>query len=201
MCRTHRNGRNKVSRTGTLRQWQNQPWLRSSRDAEVNDAGAIASCHIRSWQVGYEGVVSSRFLRRLNLDLPQRTTRWQTLILGAKPEGRFILVGEHEGEVAGWLSGGAHRDAVASDSALAEVYGCYVDPAHWREGVGSALMVDALDRIQHAGYHEAVLWVLEKNSRARAFYERHGWVTDGARKIFELPGESHPEVRYRRRLP
>ena len=171
------------------------------RDAELNDAGAIASCHIRSWQVGYKGVVSSRFLRRLNLDLPQRTTRWQTLILGAKPEGRFILVGEHEGEVAGWLSGGAYRDAVASDSALGEVYGCYVDPAHWREGVGSALMVDALDRIHHAGYHEAALWVLEENPRARAFYERHDWVTDGARKMFELPGESHPEVRYRRQLP
>ena len=170
------------------------------RAADVADSGAIASSHVRSWQVGYAGVIAGDFLRRLDLELPQRTTRWQTLILGAEAEGRFVLVGEIDGEVAGWMSGGGYRDAQPEDPTLGEVYGCYVDPAHWRQGVGSALMAAALEHLARAGYPEAALWVLEENPRARAFYERHGWVADGARKLFEVAGGRYPEIRYRRPL-
>ncbi len=173
----------------------------SVRQAEMADAGAIASLHVRSWQAGYAGLISSDFLRGLDLDLPQRTTRWQTQILGAEPEGTFVLVGEIEGEVAGWLTGGPCRDEGSDVSLLGEVYGCYVDPGHWRQGVGGALMTAALERLARAGYPEAVLWVLVDNPRARAFYERHGWLSDGARKFFEVAGERYPEVRYRRSLP
>jgi ribosomal protein S18 acetylase RimI-like enzyme len=170
------------------------------RAADLADSGAIASAHARSWQVGYAGLISGDFLRRLDLELPQRTMRWQTLLLGAEAEGRFVLVGEVDGEVAGWLSGGGYRDAGPEESALGEVYGCYVDPAHWREGVGSALMTAALERLARAGYAEAALWVLQENSRARAFYERHGWFADGGRKLFEVAGGRYPEIRYRRLL-
>jgi GNAT superfamily N-acetyltransferase len=171
------------------------------RTAEVADSGAIASSHVRSWQIGYAGVISSSFLRSLDLELPQRTTRWQTLIIGAEAEGRFVLVGEVDGEVAGWISGGPYRGAGPDETPLGEVYGCYVDPSHWREGVGSALMTAALKHLARAGDPEAALWVLEENPRARGFYERHGWFADGARKRFGVGGGHYPEIRYRRPLP
>ena len=45
------------------------------------------------------------------------------------------------------------------------------------------------------------MWVLEGNAAARAFYQRHGWTSDGARTEFEI-GEAHPmEIRYSRQLP
>jgi ribosomal protein S18 acetylase RimI-like enzyme len=134
------------------------------------------------------------------MDLPQRTTRWQTQILGAAAESRFVLVGEVDGNLAGWLSGGPCRDDGSEGSQLGEVYGCYVDPAYWRQGVGSALMTAALERLG-AAYPQAVLWVLAENARARSFYEWHGWHADGARKMFEVAEERHPEVRYCRDLP
>lgn len=171
------------------------------RQADVSDAGAIASSHVRSWQAGYEGLIGSDYLRGLDMDLPQRTTRWQTQIIGASEEDRFVLVGEIGGEVAGWLTGGACRDKGSGGSELGEVHGCYVDPAHWRQGVGSALMVAGLERLSRSGYTRAVLWVLADNPRARAFYERHGWLADGARKYFEVAGERYLEVRYGRCLP
>src|SRR5271165_808777 len=98
------------------------------REALPDDAAAIASSHIRSWQVGYEGVISSDYLRSLDLDLSQRTVSWQTRIIGAEAERRLVLVGEVDGEVAGWLSGGPCRDIDSGQSRLGEVYGCYVDP-------------------------------------------------------------------------
>jgi RimJ/RimL family protein N-acetyltransferase len=55
---------------------------------------------------------------------------------------------------------------------------------------------------RNAGYRELTLWVLERNSRARRFYEAAGLRPDGAAKQ-----EMHPvvpvlleEVRYRRSL-
>lgn len=41
------------------------------------------------------------------------------------------------------------------------------------------------------------LWTLEGNAPARRFYERRGFVTDGAQKVFDVPGQPI-EIRYRR---
>jgi GNAT superfamily N-acetyltransferase len=171
------------------------------RPAEVADAGKIASSHVRSWQVGYAGVISDDFLRGLNTDLDRRTLHLQTQILGAEAENRFMLVGEVNGEIGGWLGGGPYRTPAPGEATLGEVYACYVDPAYWRQGVGSALMAVALERLTDAGYLEAVLWVLAENPRARTFYEHNGWVGDGALKTYEIAGQRLPEVRYRRALP
>ena len=170
------------------------------RQAELADAGAIASAHIRSWQAGYAEVISDEYLRSLDDDLPLRTLRWQTAILGAEDEDAFVLVSEIGGDLAGWLTGGPCRDEYHGETPLGEIHGCYVDPAHWRKGAGSALMRDGLDRLTRAGYTKAVLWVLADNTRARDFYERHGWHADGGRKMYEVGGERHLEVRYRREL-
>jgi len=170
------------------------------RPAELADAAAIASSHIRSWQAGYAGVISNEVLRELSSGLPERTLRWQTIIIGAEAEDNFVLVGEIDGELAGWLSGGPCRPESSDERLLGEIHGCYVDPAHWREGVGSALMAAGTERLTRAGCSQAVLWVLEDNPRARAFYEHLGWSTDGARKLYELVGRCYPEVRYRRSL-
>jgi len=170
------------------------------RPARLSDAAEIASAHVRSWQLGYRGVISSEFLDSLDQELAQRTTRWQARILGAETDGSFLLVGEIDGKMAGWLGGGPCRDTGSEESRVGEVYGCYVDPAHWRQGVGSALMTAALEQLAGTAYTQAVLWVLADNPRARTFYEHHGWQADGGQKMYEVAGERHLEVRYRRRL-
>src|SRR5262245_32052941 len=66
----------------------------------------------------------------------------------------------------------------------------YVEPAHFGKGRGSALIAVA-KRQRPAGLK---LWTFEANSRARQFYERHGFVatgrTDGENE------EGAPDVRY-----
>jgi GNAT superfamily N-acetyltransferase len=191
-------------KTGMLvthtRRWKTLRVALLVRRAELPDAAAVASLHVRSWQSGYAGVISDDFLESLSGDLEKRTLDWQTKILGAEAEGRFLLVAELDGELAGWLGGGAYRDTDLDEPSLGEVQACYVDPGHWRRGVGSALMSHALDRLARDGYTQAALWVLADNPRARAFYEHHGWRLDDAHKIFEVAGERHREVRYRRLL-
>ena len=51
--------------------------------------------------------------------------------------------------------------------------------------------------MQRAGFNEAVLWVLETNERARRFYEKVGWKTDGQTKTDDRGPVVLNEVRYR----
>ncbi len=62
------------------------------------------------------------------------------------------------------------------------------------------MMVEARRRLLEAGITEAVLWVLDGNDRAAAFYEREGWKPDGATRQ-ENPYDIVSNVsRFRRRL-
>jgi ribosomal protein S18 acetylase RimI-like enzyme len=63
----------------------------------------------------------------------------------------------------------------------------YVDPAFQGIGVGSFL----LERIQQSGLDAVTLYVFQRNTRARAFYERHGFrlaaLRDGTRNEEKEP--------------
>ena len=57
-----------------------------------------------------------------------------------------------------------------------------MDPQHWGHGVGGSLYEQAMNYLNLAGYEQASLWVLERNERARGWYERLGWTYTGQRK-------------------
>ncbi|MFD5099006.1 GNAT family N-acetyltransferase [Streptomyces albidochromogenes] len=73
-------------------------------------------------------------------------------------------------------------------------------PEHHGSGAGRALTAVLLARAAADGHARMVLWVLTRNARARRFYERAGFVTDGAEAPFDVLGTTVPETRYARRL-
>ncbi|HEX5769455.1 MAG TPA: GNAT family N-acetyltransferase [Nocardioidaceae bacterium] len=74
-----------------------------------------------------------------------------------------------------------------------------VHPDRWGEGLATAGMTEATRAMARRGSHEAFLWVLEENHRARRLYERLGWVPTDDRR--EAPWPPHPmEVSYVRPL-
>ena len=86
----------------------------------------------------------------------------------------------------GFIAFGPSRDADRQREV--EVYTLYVDPDSWGQGFGSALMAEV-------PVGEVVsLWVVERNSRAREFYGRHGFAPDGAREA----GHHVPVIRLAR---
>ena len=72
----------------------------------------------------------------------------------------------------------------------------YLDPDHYRQGVGSELMDAAFQELRRRGADAAYLWVMTDNAPARAFYERHGWEPDGKASDLCL-GITIPSMRYR----
>lgn len=86
-----------------------------------------------------------------------------------------------EGFVRGFM-----RIDYTDDSA--ELVKLFVDPLLQGEGCGSRLMEEFLRLAAAQGKKRAMLWVLEENTRAVAFYRRFGFAETGDR------GEAAPGV-------
>jgi L-amino acid N-acyltransferase YncA len=160
------------------------------RDAAAADARAIASVHVRSWQEGYRGIVDDAVLDGLSVDRRERA--WRERVEAADAAQR-TLVAERGGAVVGFCSVAAPTRDRPADEGTAEVVALYVDPDQWRSGAGTALLDAAVDGLRRDGWERVTLWVLERNARGRAFYERCGFVADGARQ--ELPDLGVMEIR------
>ena len=161
------------------------------RDGRVDDADAVASIHVRSWQAAYRGLIDQEVLDALSI--PERAANWRRIIAEPLPTGLGIHVAVRDGQILGWASFGSGRDD--DGAADGEVYGIYADPEAWSTGVGHALLTAAEKRIAEAGHTRAYLWVLDGNDRADAFYARQGWELDGATKVEERPGLTLQEHR------
>jgi GNAT superfamily N-acetyltransferase len=159
------------------------------RRAVVADAEAGAYCHATCWQEAYDGIVDPVKLAEATGDIPDRTERWRTSIedgaerwVAIHPAGDDAPVTDR---VVGFSAPGISRDHDVR-TAL-ELYAIYVRKAWWGTGLADRLLDVAI------GNQSAIAWVFEANARARAFYTRHGFLPDGARKDEPFFGE--PEIR------
>ncbi len=155
------------------------------RRGAAADAEGVARVQVETWQAAYAHVLPQEQLQALSIT--GRAEQWRD---------HPPIVAEVDGEVVGFVSVGPSRD----DDADGELYAIYVHPDHWSTGAGRALMEAGEGELRRLGHRNVVLWVLDDNPRARRFYERAEWATDGAERGIEIFGNEVPEVRYRKRL-
>jgi GNAT superfamily N-acetyltransferase len=164
-----------------------------ARPAETADAAGIARVHVGSWQGAYGHVFPPETLA--GLSVADRERQWGQWL--ADLGGRSVFVTEDAGEVVAFASVGPAADPEFDRETTGELYAIYALPAAWGRGFGRALMEAALGRLRADGYTAAMLWVLEDNPRARAFYEAAGWRLDGRSRTETRLGTRTSEVRYR----
>jgi ribosomal protein S18 acetylase RimI-like enzyme len=148
---------------------------------------------VAGWRSGYRDIVAPDRLA----DLPIERWRHEVAIGLRRPVAdAFTYVAEADGDFAGYCYVAAPSLEADTGPDVAELVAMYVDPDHWRRGVGNGLMRAALERLAGLPYEEAVLWTFKENDRAIAFYKRFGWRRDGSEKLHARTGE--PAVRFRR---
>ncbi|NUS30724.1 MAG: GNAT family N-acetyltransferase [Streptomyces sp.] len=158
----------------------------------LDDCERVAEIRVRGWQTAYRGLMPQSYLDALSVaeDAQRRRERFR------QSDADVVnLVAVQDGTLLGWAAHGPYRDGEVR-TADAELYAIYVDAGRFGGGIGHALLQESVRRCTRAGYPCVYLWVLDGNTRARAFYERAGFHPDGAEEPFEVDGVPVPEVRY-----
>ncbi len=126
------------------------------------------------------------------LSVDEKEGVWNEIL--ADPS-KAVWVADDDGRVVGFASTGPAEGEDANAGA-GEMYALYIEPELVGTGLGRELFSRAVEGIGQRGFARAVLWVLEGNERARRFYEKAGWVADGAMTEQRMDCENRPTVRY-----
>lgn len=157
------------------------------RYAVPEDARSISEVHVKAWQVGYCCLVPLGALKRLSVSAREAMWR-ESLVERQHPQLlRQVEVAVLGTSIIGFVAAGTappHR----LDLGCGQVYALFVDPAHWSEGVGGALLEAATTRLEGLGLRRGSLWMIEGNGRALRFYESHGWMLTGESRRVEMEG-------------
>ena len=160
------------------------------RLAQASDCSAISSAYLSSWRAGYQGLLSQD---ELETQAQARNGRdWAAMLIH---DDRVVFVAEDDGgEIVGVEC--EHRPAPGR---LPWLQMLYVVPSAWGTGAAVELLRTALEAVHEAGHRSVWLQVVDRQARARRFYEREGFVLETAMK----PGSNgHFElIHYRHDLP
>lgn len=145
------------------------------RPARTDDADAMASVHVESWQQTYRGLMRDEVLDDPGL-VPARRRFWKAVLTDERYRSFRAAVAEADGAVVGIaLAGPGTEPDVTWD---AQLYVLYLLDAFHGSGAGRQLMEGVLPVGGSTG-----LWVADPNPRAQAFYARQGFLADGASKV------------------
>ncbi|MGI5456337.1 N-acetyltransferase family protein [Streptomyces sp. CA-249302] len=113
-----------------------------------------------------------------------RAARREAWSRAVESADREALCAIHEGEITGVvLMGPPHDpDPDLDPATTGQLYQIHVRPGSWGAGVGSRLHEGFVRFLRERSLSTGVLEAWERNSRARAFYARHGWRPDGHRR-------------------
>lgn len=135
------------------------------RPPHVDESEVLADRHLRTWAETYSEIFpSSAWDEEARAG---RIRQWTALCTDPQPAWRTAVA-----EAGGRPVGIAHVEGDAENRVLSFIY--VLVEAHG-SGAGQALLDAVL------GTDSASLWVLEQNTRARAFYSRNRFVETGER--------------------
>ncbi len=171
------------------------------RAATRDDADGITDVQVASWRIGYAHVFPESVLYADDFDSSRRAF-WN--LWRFDPGHRLAVatqVGSDGDRVVGFSSYGPERVRARGFTGRGEIWAFYLHPDVWGTGIAPALMEHTEIRLTAEGFESAVLWVLDDNPRARAFYEKFGWEASGIAADFDdYCDVKLPEVEYRKTL-
>jgi len=167
------------------------------RETRESDVAETVRLRAESWRTAYAGIMPPAYLDAIDTgpEMIERNIRY----LRDNPPSRHELVAERDGRVVAFCMCGPERPNPRLEPGAAvrgEVYALYAHPDSWSTGVGGQLLAAARAALLADRLDECVLWVLERNVRARAFYERHGLRPTGERAGLRLGGVVLQELLY-----
>ena len=160
------------------------------RKAIPGDEQVLAYIQTESWKAAFVDILSPEELERCT-NLQKAEQMYHSVL---RREGCNMAIEFVDGKphcIAAW---GKNRCDLGDT--VGELICIHSLQNNWAKGYGSAMMEYVLAQLQQAQYESVILWVFEDNTRARKFYEKHGFELTGQKK----PANGIAELMYKKRL-
>ncbi|AOT08122.1 GNAT family N-acetyltransferase [Pseudoalteromonas luteoviolacea] len=156
------------------------------RVATLNDSANIAALSAQVWLHNYstEGIntaISGYVLSEFTS---------QNIAKQLNADDYKYIVSEHDGNLTGLVSLDFSSTCPITETKAPELDRLYIQEPFTGQGLGSKLLVAAINDCKNLGHRSLWLTVNHKNARARAFYKRHGFEEIGE-TYFVLNKEQH----------
>ncbi|MBR6045567.1 MAG: GNAT family N-acetyltransferase [Ruminococcus sp.] len=150
-----------------------------------DDPAAVSEIYERSWKHAYKGIIPQAFLD----GIPRG--KWAKHLKNASMRH---FVAEENGVLIGTASVCASR--WEDFKGYGELVSIYFLPEYTGKGHGSKLLERCIAELGSMGFERVMLWVLEDNLSARAFYERRGFICTETFLADEIGGKPLREAAY-----
>ena len=148
----------------------------TARNATFEDMALAADIMVTSFRTAFTAFVSSE-----TMDACTNPANCRAMLESIYREGKMhFLMGGNQGFLS-WQETEHGAEIVAIHSL----------PVSWGTGLGHAMLTEALKQNGNRPVH---LWAFKENTRARRFYEKHGFRWDGTERVSEF--DDALEVRY-----
>lgn len=144
------------------------------RAITCDDIQPLAFLHKVSRRASEDGVIYDTDLDRESIsDFEKNWKSW------LNDEEIYKLCFDDNGTIKGFILYGRVKTRPSFDKGVvprygAEIYALYVDPNHFRQGIGQKLLHAACNDLINRKLTSMILWVLKKNKRACGFYDAFG---------------------------
>ena len=160
------------------------------RKAIPGDEQVLAYIQTESWKAAFADILSPEELARCT-NLQKVEQMYHSVLRHDGCNLAIALVDEHPHCIAAW---GKNRCDLGDT--VGELICIHSLQNNWAKGYGSAMMEYVLAQLQQANYESVILWVFEENTRARKFYEKHGFELTEQKKL----ANGIAELMYRKKL-
>lgn len=160
------------------------------RKAKIEDAYNVGIVLTHSWQSAYKGIIPKEYLD--NLSVEKKSEQFKNGMQEFK--GIYFYVAVIGNRIIGFLTLQKGRDIDKQN--CGEIGAIYLIPDYWDKGLGKKFMDSAISELKKMNFSSIFLWVLEDNLRARLFYEKYGFLFDGAKKERNIGNSPLVEMRY-----
>ena len=160
------------------------------RKAIPGDEQVLAYIQTESWKAAFVDILSPEELERCT-NLEKAEQMYHNVL---RRDGCNMAIEFVDGKPHCIVAWGKNRCDLGDT--VGELICIHSLQNNWAKGYGSAMMEFVLAQLQQAQYESVILWVFEDNTRARKFYEKHGFELTGQKK----PANGIAELMYKKRL-
>ena len=152
----------------------------SIRKAKLGDEKILAYIQTESWKAAFADIISAEDMERCT-DIAKTEAMYENVLKSGYAEMSILKIDGKPHCIAAWSKA---RNPQFSD--CAELICIHSLSENRGKGYGSMMMNHILKEIQGSEYDSVILWVFEKNTRARSFYEKHGFeLTDNTQISYD----------------